>query len=156
MASTAIDGEWTVTDRWEATQVLYGQKVRTFARNSYRQIPDHEQCDVEQELLLVLWDCVIHYDPNMGASFNTYFQRSAKNRIITLIRHYETKSRSAPTVSLGDDAVATAVDGYLSVASAEEVGLMRLQITEYVTRYGEDVLSGDFSRELRKLNLKVA
>lgn len=151
MTVPTADREWSLADRWEATQLLYGQKVRTFARNSYRQIPDYEQSDVEQELLVVLWECVVHYDPNMGASFNTYFQRSAKNRVITLIRHYETKSRSAVTVSLGDDAVALAVESYLAVASAEEIGLMRLQISEYVTRYGEDVLSGDFSRELRTL-----
>lgn len=140
----------TVDDsaRWEAARRLYGGKVRTFARNSFRQIPGFDREDVEQELLIVLWNCVQKYDPNKGASFNTLFQGCAKNKVISLIRHFETQSRKAVVVSLGEDEVARAVDQYLAVSSAEEIGLMRMQISEYVAEYGEGVLSGDFARRI--------
>lgn len=146
---TALAATWTDDDRWSAAVKLYGGKVRTFARNSFRQIPGFDREDVEQELMIVLWRCVQQYDPNRGASFNTLFQGCAKNKVISLIRHFETQSRKAHVVSLGDDDVASAVEEYLSVASAEEIGLMRLQISEYVADYGEGVLSGDHARQLQ-------
>lgn len=138
-----------LAEKWEAASRLYGGKVRTFARNSYRQIPDHEQTDVEQELLVVLWECVVHYDPQKGASFNTYFQQSAKHKVISLIRHYQTKSRTAVVVSLSDEAVEAAVGEMLSVTSAEELALMRMTIREFVLENGEEALSRDRRRSRR-------
>lgn len=126
-----------LSERWEAAQLLYGGKVRTFARNSWRQIPFHEQEDVEQELLVVLYDCVIHYDPNRGASFNTFFQRSAKNKVISLIRHYSTKGRKGVAVSLEEESVAAAVDQFLATHSAEELAMFRMEITEYTDMHTE-------------------
>jgi DNA-directed RNA polymerase specialized sigma24 family protein len=135
--------------KWEVASTLYGGKVKTFARNSFRQIPDHEQNDVEQELLVVLWECVVHYDPNKGASFNTYFQQSAKNRVISLIRHYQTKGRTATLVSLTDEAVEAAVSEMLATTSAEELALMRMTIREFVLEHGEEALSRDRRRSRR-------
>lgn len=127
---------------FEQAQIKYGGKVRTFARNSYRQIPDHEVEDVIQELTVVLWECAVKYDPNRGATFNTYFQQSAKNRIISLMRRSRTKGRTGSTVSLDVEAVAWAVDEYLSDPSAESVALMRMDIREAVAAGGEGVLDG--------------
>jgi RNA polymerase sigma factor (sigma-70 family) len=143
MTTTAAESPLSLPERWEAAQQVYGGKVRTFARNSFRQIPDHDQADMEQEILIVLWQCVQKYDPNNGASFNTLFQQCAKNRIISLIRHYSTKSRTAAVVSLGEEAVAAAVDEYLAVHSAEELAMMRLEINTYVTEFGVEVLDGN-------------
>jgi len=131
-----------IGEKWELAQAAYAGKVRTFARNSHDSIPGYDQDDVEQELLIVLWECTVAYDPNKGASFNTYFQQSAKNRVISLIRHASTKSRSAVVVSLGIEAVAAAVDECLAITSAEDLALMRITIREYVNEFGEEILNG--------------
>lgn len=129
-----------LADKWEAAQLSYKGKVNTFARNSFRQIPGYTVEDVEQELLVVLYECVIHYDPNRGASFNTYFQGSAKNRIISLIRHFNTKSRKAIVTSLDVDAVAAAVDAHVSVTSAEDRAMRIMELQEVVRDNGTQIL----------------
>ena len=129
-----------LSEKWEAAQKMYGGKVRTFARNSFRQIPGAEQQDVEQELLVVLWECVMKYDPNRGACFNTYFQQSAKNKVISLIRHHQTKGRTGSVVSMSEDAVAFAVDEALSFTSAEDLAMMRVELRAFVEANGEEAL----------------
>lgn len=129
-------------ERFEQAQLKYGQKVRTFARNSFNQVPYHDLEDMVQELTIVLWECVRTYNPDRGASFNTFFQQSAKNRVISLIRHYQTKGRAGSTVSLDVEAVSWAVDEFLSDASAEDLALMRMEIREAVLAGGEGVLDG--------------
>lgn len=132
-------------EKWEAAQRQYGGKVSTFARNSYRQIPGAEQADVEQELLVVLWECVMKYDPYRGACFNTYFQQSAKNKVISLIRHHQTKGRTGSTVSMSEEAVAFAVDEAVAFTSAEDLALMRVELRAFVEKNGEAAL---FNRRL--------
>jgi RNA polymerase sigma factor (sigma-70 family) len=140
-----------LADKWEHAQRSYGGKVRTFARNAYGRIRGYDEHDIEQELLVELWRCVLNYDPDKGgASFNTYFQRSAKNRIITLIRHSNTKSRSAINVSTADEAVLAQVDAIIAMPGAEFQALNRMQIAELVDEYGEEVLDGTFARLLRR------
>lgn len=129
-----------LSDKWEAAQRLYGGKVKTFARNSFRQIPYSDLEDVEQELLVVLWECVVNYDPNRGACFNTYFQQSAKNKVISLIRHHQTKSRDGAVVSMSAEAVSDAVDEAISFTSAEELAMMRITLREYVSEHGQEAL----------------
>lgn len=128
--------------RWSATYDQYKGKVRTFARNSYQQMPGYSIEDVEQELLVVLWECVRHYDPNKGASFNTYFQGSARNRVITLVRHFSTKSRKAVVTSLDVEAVASAVDQCFAQDSAETTAERRAELQAAVAEYGEAALNG--------------
>lgn len=136
-------------EKWEAAQLMYGRKVKTFARNSFRQIPYHDQCDMEQEMLIVLWECVRAYDPNKGASFNTFFQQCAKNRITSLIRHYSTKSRAAVVTSLSDEAVAAVVEEYLTPLTAEDQALLRMELREIVALHGEGVFDATGRRRLR-------
>ncbi len=126
--------------RWEAAQIEYRSRVRTFARNSYYRMPSFSAEDVEQELLVVLWECVVHYDPSNGAKFNTYFQTCAKRRIITLIRHFDAIKRKAELVSLTREEVKLAVDMFISEQSAEQRALDRMQIQEYVSVHGIDAL----------------
>lgn len=128
MAGTAE--QLTIADRFEAAQVDYRGKIRTFARNSVNQIPGFDLEDIEQELLVVLWQCVIKYDPNKGASFNTLFQGCARNKVITLIRHGNTKGRKASVVSLDDEAVRLAVDEADRWGSAEDIVLANLSILD--------------------------
>ena len=129
-----------LAEKWEAAQQAYGGKVKTFARNSYRQIPYTDQADIEQELLVVLWECVMSYDPNRGACFNTYFQQSAKNKVISLIRHHQTKGRAGQVVSMSEEAVEFAVNDTIAMTSAEDLAMMRVELREYVMAHGEDAL----------------
>lgn len=129
-----------LADKWEATYSAYYGKVRTFARNSYRQVPYTSQEDIEQELLVVLWECVVNYDPNRGACFNTYFQQSAKNKVISLIRHHETKGRAGQVVSMSEEAVEFAVNDTIAMTSAEDLAMMRVDLREFVLAHGEDAL----------------
>lgn len=126
--------------RWEAAYQAYHGKIRTFARNSYRQVPGMALEDMEQELLIKLAECVIHYDPNRGASFNTYVQQSMKNRIITLIRHASTKSRKATVVSLDEDAVRAVAERYMRAGDPEEEAINRIMLDEYIAENGTEAL----------------
>jgi RNA polymerase sigma factor (sigma-70 family) len=121
-------------EKWEAAQLAFHGKIRTFARGAVNQLPGLDMDDVIQELNIVLWTCTVHYDPNRGAKFNTYFQGSAKNRIISLIRHANTKSRKALVTSLDVEAVAAVVDSLLAIDNVEERALMRVDIAERLER----------------------
>jgi len=124
----------TDQERWEAAQLAFHGKIRTFARGALAQLPHMDLDDIIQELNIVLWTCTVHYDPDRGAKFNTYFQGSAKNRIISLIRHANTKSRKAIVHSLDVEAVSAAVDALFSTADTEERVMMRMEIAERLQR----------------------
>lgn len=123
-------------ERWELAQREYAGKVRTFARNSYRQITGYTQEDVEQELLVVLWQTVLAYDPDKGATFNTLFQTNAKNKVIGLIRMANTKSRRAIVHSIDEDAMRAAVESFFATGGAEDSVMARLDLEELVERHG--------------------
>lgn len=106
--------------RFEAAQVSYKRTIRTFARNCVHQLPDMDIEDIEQELLVILWKACVNYDPDRGASFNTLFQGSARNRVISLVRHYNTKGRKGLVVSLSDEDIAAAVADLHADGSAED------------------------------------
>lgn len=120
----------TDLSNFEKAQLAYRGTIRTFARNSTYQLPGFDLDDIESELLVVLWRCVLNYDPNKGASFNTLFQGSARNRIIGLIRKAETIKRKAIWINLDDEAVRAAVDERLQVGSAEDSALAMIEIKE--------------------------
>jgi RNA polymerase sigma factor (sigma-70 family) len=114
-------------NNFEQAQVAYAGTIRTFARNCVNQLPGYDIEDIEQELLVELWKCVQKYDPNKGASFNTLFQGCARNKVITLLRHVNTKGRKATIVYLEDEAVAAAVAEVEGTMSAEDIALGRLE-----------------------------
>lgn len=118
------------TRNFEQAQVAYRGTIRTFAYNCVHQLPGFAIEDIEQELLFVLWKCVQNYDPNKGASFNTLFQGSARNKVISLVRAAGTQKRKALWVNLDDDAVRAAVDGILFQGSAEDSALALIEIRE--------------------------
>lgn len=122
-----------LAENWQLAQTAFAGKIRTFARNSAYRIPGFDEEDVEQELLIVLYECVVHYNPDRGARFNSYFQGSAKNRIITLIRHFETKSRKGEIAYLEDEDVRRAVEMSSLQHSAEAIAMMHIDIFERTT-----------------------
>lgn len=137
-------------EKWEAAQKSFGKKLKTFARNSYSQIPGMSQEDMEQELLETLWWCTFDYNPNGGATFNTFVQTSWRNRIGTLKRSASTQKRACVTVSLDEASVAFAVDAILAdrswassdSQSAEDTALLRIMIREQVAERGVGAIVG--------------
>lgn len=138
---TILVPEVPFEDRWAAAQTRYKGTIRTFARNCVNQLPGFSLEDIEQELLVVLWKCVLNYDPDKGASFNTLFQGSARRRVISLIRTASTLSRTGTNVSLDIEAVAAAVDEYVSSCSAEDRLVARLELQDYISEHGAEVLN---------------
>jgi DNA-directed RNA polymerase specialized sigma24 family protein len=116
----------------------YGRKVKTFARNSYYLCPGWDPADMEQELLMVLWNTSQNFDPSRGCKFNTLFQRNAVNRIISLKRHYNTQSRKADLVSLDVEAVQGTVEEFLTTCDAETRALAAMEVKAYVAVHGEE------------------
>jgi DNA-directed RNA polymerase specialized sigma24 family protein len=142
----------SVDDQWAAAQREFGKKVKTFARNSAYAVPGYDEVDMEQELLVVLWECVVNYDPGKGARFNTYFQTSAKNRIVSLIRRFQALSRTAEVASLDVEAVSLAVDEVFAKGySAEDTALLRMEVREAVATHGEASLEGRRGRKPKRV-----
>lgn len=123
-----------VYERFEAAQIAHTRTIRTFARNCVNQLPGWDVEDIEQELLVVLWRCAANYDPNKGASFSTLFQGSARNKVISLIRHVNTKGRKTNLVYLEQEDIAAAVNAMYTEGSAEDWYLA-------IAMYGEKLLS---------------
>lgn len=123
---------------WEAAYLAYKGKIRTAARNAAYVSPDHDIEDMEQELLLVLADSVKRYDPQRGATFNSFFWMRAKQRIHQLATRAKAQCRSGFTVSLEEEAVAAAIDQSLASVSAETVFLAE----EHVRNSGRGHLRG--------------
>jgi len=140
----ALVPEHSFEEKWELAQRRYKGTIRTFARNCVHQLPNMDMEDIEQELLVVLWKAVLNYDPDKGASFNTLFQGSARNRCISLIRTASTKSRTGISVSLDEEAVAAAVEEAfgrrLGGADAEREALACMELSEYLSEHGPDAL----------------
>lgn len=120
-----------VDEQWQQAQLVYTSKINTAARNSYYKIPGYAVEDIEQELLVVLWESIKLYDPNKGATFNTFFWMRAKQKIGMLIRKYaEMKMRKATLVSLEEEAVQAAVEEIMLGTSAEDLAMCHLEIQE--------------------------
>lgn len=122
--------------KWDAAYAAYKGKINTFARNSYYRIPGYTVKDMEQELAEVLWWCVFDYHPRNGASFNTFFQTSAKNKIASLIRHHSALKRTAELVSLETEELQATIDDIFTTMSPEDVIVSRLTVQEYVVEMG--------------------
>lgn len=127
------------TANFEAAQIRYGGTIRTFARSCVHRLPGYDLDDIEQELLVVLWQCVLKYDPDKGAGFNSLFQGCAKNKVISLIRHMETKGRKGTVVYLEQEDVALAVQSLYTDASAED---WYLAIDEFSPQMVSEVVKG--------------
>lgn len=108
--------------RWDAASPAYERKISTFARTHFTKIPGYGQDDLESELREVLWHCVQRYDPNEGATFNTFFWQSAKNRFADLVKAAFRKKRQANvhTESLDTEAVRYAIEQRLTSPAAED------------------------------------
>jgi RNA polymerase sigma factor (sigma-70 family) len=122
-------------ERFALAQVEYAGKIKTAARNSYFKIPSYSADDMEQELLVVLWESVEMYDPDRGATFNTFFWMRARQKIGMLDRHWNgMKMRKATLVSLEVEAVAAAVEDAVEHMSAEDSALLRMEVQKRIEK----------------------
>lgn len=135
-----------VSSRFEAAQVAYQKKIRTIAHWNFQKGPGFARQDLEQELLVVLWRCVQNYDPNIGASFNTLFTGSARNRIVSLIRHATTQKRVAVLTSLEEEGIQLAIDRVLNEPSAEDTALLHMRIKGMQAKGGSKIRGDKPSR----------
>lgn len=141
--------------QWDAALERYKGTIRTFARNFIGQIPYNSVEDLEQELRVVLWRCIKNYDPNRGASFNTLFQGSAKNHLISMVRTANTKGRTGIVCSLDVEAIAAAVDDFISTEAAEEGALRRMMLEEVIAEHGVEAVQEALSSG-RRIKRRVA
>lgn len=111
-----------VQSRWETAEVAYRGKIRAYSHCHWAKIPGFGQDDLANELLEVLWLCVQGYDPDNGATFNTYFWQAVHNRFADLVKHAFRKKRGADVhqVSLDVDAVRQAIEERTSTDGGEE------------------------------------
>lgn len=124
--------------KWDAAFRAFQAKIKTFARNSYYTVPGFTAADMEQELLEVLWWCVFDYDPGKGATFNTFFQTSARNRISTLKRAATAVKRGSGVDAsyLEEEALVGVSDELHMCESAEATVVRRINIAEYAAEHG--------------------
>lgn len=124
----------TETERFELARKAFRSKIRTYAYHA-RISAGIEQEDVESELLITLWRCVQAYDPDNGASFNTFAQRSFQHRIVSLVREHRAAKRypkTGPVVTLDAEILSSAIDARRSSFSAEDEALLRMSVGEVV------------------------
>lgn len=87
-----------VTINFELAREAYRGKIRTAAWRSFRSVPEHDQEDIEQELLLCLWETCKLYDPDRGSSFNSFFWMRARQRIMQLRIPFRAKKRDTSDI----------------------------------------------------------
>jgi DNA-directed RNA polymerase specialized sigma24 family protein len=73
---------------------LYERKIRTFCRQTNPVLPGSTLEDLEQEIAMVLWKCVVGYDPDQGCKFSTYFWNAAIIRVRELVRNAGRQNRN--------------------------------------------------------------
>lgn len=121
-------------DRFEQATPHYTRKIRSFARQKTRNrsLPGTDQCDLENELLEVLWLCCMGYDPNGGASFNTYFWYAAERRFLDMHKAASRQKRVGDydRVWLDADDVQQVVSERHLAGSAEEEAMAQMMVVE--------------------------
>lgn len=128
-----------LAERWKAAQIEYRNKIKTAAWNSAYVSKEHDVEDMEQELLIVLWESCSLYDPNRGMNFNSFFWMRAKQKIGMLGDRSGAAKRTADLVSL-DAAVYTEMVDEIEAAtpqpSAEFEAIMRMDAQALARRGG--------------------
>lgn len=113
-------------------QHRYKRRIRKMAWESKDLLPSTEVCDLEQELLEVLWLCCNAYDPDRGATFSTFFETSARRRLTDLHRTASRKKRVGDysRVWLEDQSLRYAIESVRLEESAEEFALAEMHVIE--------------------------
>lgn len=118
--------------RFELAFPAYERKIRTFSRVHFKSVPGFGVDDLESEVYEVLLAVCEGYDPDSGATFNTYFWQSALNRLKDLKKAAFRQKRAVNmnTVSLDEDSVRYVVESMNESPSVEEEFFARITVTE--------------------------
>jgi DNA-directed RNA polymerase specialized sigma24 family protein len=122
----------TSPSRFEQAQPHYTKRIRAYARRHFTALPGTDACELEQELLEVLWLCCLGYDPNEGAKFNTYFWYAAERRFLDLHKAASRQKRVGDyeRIALDADSIREALAGIGIESSAEDEALARIHVRE--------------------------
>lgn len=118
-------------ERFTLATPLYERKIRTYSKIHFREIAGYEQNDLENDLLEVLWLACRHYDPDHGATFNTFFWELVKRRFLDMLKKERRLKRGGgmiEMVSLDEDAIRAVAAEIRSDPSAEEEALARINV----------------------------
>lgn len=118
--------------RFDLALPKYRRKIRTFSAIHTRDVPWSDYDDIQSEILEVLYLACCGYDPNCGASFNTYFWQAAINRLKDLKKSAFRQKRLANlnAASLDDESVREVVEELTMHGSPEEHLLARISVAE--------------------------
>lgn len=121
-----------IAERFERAQPLYQRRIHTYADKRYRSLPGVDACEIEQELLEVLWLCCLSYDPDQGAKFNTYFWYAAERRFLDLHKAASRQKRVGDyeRVWLESESFREQVAEASLEGSAEDMALANIKIIE--------------------------
>lgn len=129
-----------IAERFESARIAHRKTMKFYAYKATRNRDVHPLTadDVEQELLVVLYQCCIKYDPDKGARFSTFVQRSFNHQVITMVRYAQRQCRDSRLVSsLSDDAVAMVAEevlsGRSSIMSAETIAIDRMTLRDLLS-----------------------
>jgi DNA-directed RNA polymerase specialized sigma24 family protein len=118
--------------RFEQAQPVFQRRIASYARQKFRSLPGTDACELEQELLEVLWLCCTTYDPDKGAKFQTYFWTAAERRFIDLHRAASRQMRVGDysRVCLHGDDVRDELALRIEGPSAEDQALANMRVIE--------------------------
>ena len=90
-------------NEWELEEILieYDPLIQNLAK--YNKVATLDKEDVEQELRLVLLNCVEKFNPDKGVQFKTYFTRAALNKINELRRQHHKNLSLNATMKNGEE-----------------------------------------------------
>lgn len=137
---------------FELAQRAFTGKIRTYAYQAAIDLAGKDrhfdQADIEQELLCVLWRCTETYDPNNGATFNTFVQVSFRRAIASMIRYITAIKRSGHVVTLTEGALEEA-GARFSDASAEDYAIAEMTVEDLRT-FGCEQHGGSGAEQTRR------
>lgn len=118
--------------RFEAARSDYDRRIKSYARRHFRALPGTDAADLESELLEVLWLTCQAYDPNHGATFNTFFWTNAERRFLDLHKAASRQKRAGDyeRVSIEADSVREVIAEISLEHSAEDQALARINVIE--------------------------
>lgn len=124
------------TERFDEASARYRKVIAAFARRNFKAIPGFEQDDMLTEMLEVLWLCILKYDPDKGAKFDTYFYQSMRNRYADLVKHAFRPMRASNihAFCLDSEDVRTEVERLLS-GNCEDDAMALIEVKERLLHF---------------------
>lgn len=122
----------SVGERFTLAQTECQPIIGAFSHDNVWALPGYEQCDLENEMLEVLWLACRKYDPNNGLPFKPFLRALMKNRFLDLVKAANRKSRSGgyEVLSLDVEATRLVIEDELKHSSAEDIAMAHLTVRQ--------------------------